>query len=72
MQSLGFKVIFDKATVYQKRNEHNIYQDFLKELICYKNNLNLIKSLYKSPNNIKKFLPGKSYEAFKVYKKLFI
>ena len=72
VQSLGFKVIFDKATVYQKRNEHNIYQDFLKELIGYKNNLNLIKSLYKSPNNIKKFLPEKSYEAFKVYKKLFI
>ena len=72
VQSLGFKVIFDKATVYQKRNEHNIYKDFLKELIGYKNNLSLINSLYKDPNNIKKFLPKESYEAFEIYKKLFV
>ncbi|MDC0216425.1 hypothetical protein OAJ75_04965 [Candidatus Pelagibacter sp.] len=72
VQSLGFKVIFDKPTVYQKRNEHNIYNDFLKELIGYKNNLSLINSLYKNPNNIKKFLPKESYEAFEEYKKLFV
>jgi len=72
VQSLGFKVVYDTATVYQKRNEHNIYKDFEGELIGYKNNLALLKSLKNNPKNIKKFIPKKTYEAFSVYKKLFI
>ena len=72
VQSLGFKVIFDNATVYQKRNYHNIYKDFQGEIIGYNNNLNLINNLAIKSENIKKFLPLKSYKALKIYEKLFI
>ena len=72
VQALGHKVLFDKATVYQKRNYHNNYDDFKKELIGYKNNLNLILSLKNNPQNIKFFLPKKSYQALQLYEKLFI
>lgn len=72
VQSLGFKVVFDNASVYQVRNYHNIYDDFNKEIIGYKNNLNLIFSLKRNSKFIKKFLPKKSYLALKVYEKLFI
>ena len=41
-----------------------------KEYIGYENNLNLIRELKKNPNNIKKFLPKKSWEAFKLYQKI--
>ena len=70
VQSLGYKVIFDKATVYQDRNEHSHYKDFQGEMIGYNNNLNLILSLNKDPNSIKEFLPKRSYLAFKEYLKI--
>ena len=70
VQSLGFRVIFDKATVYQDRNQHSFYRDFQGEIIGYKNNLNLILSLKKNPNLIKNYLPARSYEAFKEYLKI--
>jgi hypothetical protein len=72
VQSLGYKVIFDNATVYQDRNYHNIYDDFKKEIIGYKNNFELIKNLKKNSFYIKRFLPKKSYQALKIYEKLFI
>lgn len=70
VQSLGFKVLFDKSTVYQDRNQHSYYKDFQGEIIGYNNNLNLILSLKKDPHNIKKFLPNRSYQAFKEYLKI--
>jgi len=72
VQSLGYKVIFDNATVYQARNYHNIYDDFKKEIIGYKNNFELITNLKKNSLHIKRFLPSKSYQALKIYEKLFI
>jgi hypothetical protein len=72
VQSLGYKVIFDNATVYQVRNYHNIYDDFKKEIIGYKNNFELITNLKKNAFHIKRFLPSKSYQALKIYEKLFI
>jgi hypothetical protein len=72
VQSLGYKVIFDNATVYQDRNYHNIYDDFKKEIIGYKNNFELIKNLKKNFFYIKRFIPKKSYQALKIYEKLFI
>jgi hypothetical protein len=72
VQSLGYKVVFDNATVYQARNYHNVYDDFKKETIGYKNNFELIVNLKKNSLLIKKFLPNKSYQALKIYEKLFI
>ena len=71
LQGVGAKVIFSGPTVYQKRNVHNTFVDFKKELIGYLNNYKLLENIKKNPNNIKKFLPKRSYEAFLQYKSVF-
>ena len=70
--SLGYKVVYSKPSVYQKRNIHNPIKDMKQEYLGYENNLNLIKSLNKNPKNIINFLPKRSYEAFSVYKKMIL
>lgn len=66
----GNKVVYNKATVYQDRNEHNILTDFSKEIVGYMNNDTLISKLYEDPENIKDFLPENSYLAFQEYMKI--
>lgn len=66
----GNTVVYNKATVFQDRNEHNILNDFSKEVIGYMNNDNLITKLYEDPENIKDFLPENSYLAYKEYMRI--
>ena len=68
--SKKYKVVYANPTVYQKRNYHNFINDFKMEVIGYNNNLNLIESLYKNPENIYNFLPLKSSKAFDEWKKI--
>tara|TARA_E500000178_G_C17024071_1_gene757052 strand:+ start:2524 stop:3444 length:921 start_codon:yes stop_codon:yes gene_type:complete len=70
VEAKGFKVLYNKPSVYQQRNIHDLTKDMKKEYIGYENNLNLIKDLEKNPNNIKKYLPKKSWQAFKLYQKI--
>ena len=65
--SKGFKVAYNKASVFQKRNEHDLTKDMLKEFIGYENNLNLIKDLKKNSNNINHYIPERSRLAFLRY-----
>ena len=58
--SKGYRVVYNNATVFQQRNEHNLIEDMKKEYLGYENNLALVKSLYKNPENIIDFLPEKS------------
>jgi hypothetical protein len=68
--SKGHKVIYNKATVVQERNVHNLLEDMKKEYIGYENNLSLIKDLLENPSNIEKYLPQRTIESWKVYKSL--
>ena len=70
--SKGFKVVYNKASVFQKRNEHDLTKDMLKEFIGYENNLNLIKDLKKNINNINSYIPERSRLAFLRYQTHFI
>jgi hypothetical protein len=70
VEAKGFKVLYNKPSVYQQRNVHDLTKDMKKEYIGYENNLNLIKELKKNPDNIKKFIPKKSWEAFKLYQQI--
>ena len=45
-------------------------KDFKMEIIGYRNNLNLIESLYKNPENIYNFLPLKASRAFDQWKSI--
>ena len=70
VEAKGFKVLYNRPSVYQQRNVHDLTTDMKKEYIGYEHNLNLIRELKKNPNNIQKFLPKKSWDAFKLYQKL--
>ena len=69
--SKGFKVIYNKPSVFQKRNKHDLTKDMIKEFIGYENNLNLIADLKKNSNNIISYIPKKSKLAFLRYKSHF-
>jgi hypothetical protein len=70
--SRGFKVIYNKPSVIQKRNKHDLTKDMVKEFIGYENNLELIKDLKKNINNINNYIPKKARLAFLRYQKHFI
>ena len=70
--SRGFKVIYNKPSVIQKRNKHDLTKDMLKEFIGYENNLKLIKDLKKNINNINNYIPKKARLAFLRYQKHFV
>jgi hypothetical protein len=68
--SKGNKVVYNKATVYQDRNTHNLIEDMKKEYIGYENNLSLVKDLYNDSEKILKYLPEKSIAAWNTYRSL--
>lgn len=68
--SKGYKLLYAEPSVYQNRNTHSLIKDFEKEVLGYMQNKNLIMQLNKNPENIKNFLPRKSYLAFKEWKKI--
>lgn len=70
VQALGFRVVYNRASVFQDRNEHNLIEDLKKEYLGYENNLNLVRSLAEKPNNIENFLPRRSLDAWRVYRDL--
>ncbi len=70
VQALGYKVYYDKASVYQKRNLHDLTVDFEREILGYKNNLSLLNDISKSPDKISNYLPYKSMKAFETYRRL--
>lgn len=69
--SKGFKVIYNKASVYQERNKHDLTKDMSNEIIGYKYNLNLIKDMKKNINSIFSYMPKKSKLAFIRFQKHF-
>ena len=70
VQSKGYKVIYNKPTVYQKRNVHNLIKDFQNEIIGYTKSNLLVEELKLNSKNIFKFLPKKSALAFNEWKKI--
>ncbi len=70
VEAKGFKVLYNKPSVYQQRNIHDLTKDMKKEYIGYEHNLSLLRALKRNPNNIKKFLPKKSWRAFKLYQEI--
>jgi hypothetical protein len=61
----GRFVVYNKASVYQERNPHDLTIDMEQEMIGYKKNIQLINEGYKS------VLPAESSFAYNVYKNQF-
>ncbi len=59
--------IYNKPTVFQERNPHNLAIDLEKELIGYKHSYDLIKDI----GSFERFLPKETLEFYKIYKDIF-
>ncbi len=73
VQSIGFKLRFDKPSVVQVRNKHNLVVDLKNELLGYQSNLAFATQVRKNPEKaLKTFLPARSFKAFCRYRKLMV
>ena len=71
LQAKGYRVVFNKASVYQERNAHDLVRDMRQEYLGYENNLNLVQDLARDPESIAAYLPGRSVWAFELYRRHF-
>jgi hypothetical protein len=60
-------VIYNKATVYQNRNEQDLIKNLENEIIGYKNNKNFLENIEKYSS----FLPEQSKKTIEIYQKYF-
>ena len=67
LQSLGFKVIYNKASVFQDRNVQNLTINMKLEYIGYENTKTMLEELKKDSDNFFKFLPEDALKVFKKY-----
>lgn len=71
VQGLGFKVVYGKASVFQLRNPHDLTRDMKAEYLGYEHNLSIVEKIIDNPEVLRDFVPEKSWEAFKLYRKHF-
>jgi hypothetical protein len=71
LQAKGAKVVYNKASVYQRRNVHDLIRDMRQEYVGYENNLQIVEGLVKEPESILNYLPGRSVWAFELYRRHF-
>ncbi|MCU0641799.1 MAG: hypothetical protein MUC35_06965 [Candidatus Margulisbacteria bacterium] len=71
VQARGARVVFNKASVYQQRNEHDLVVDMKKEYVGYENNLEIVNKLPADPDQLLNYLPAQSQEAFQLYRRHF-
>lgn len=71
VQAKGAKVVFNKPSVYQRRNAHNLVLDMKREYLGYEHNLEIVEKIAKDPEAILSYLPPASWEAFRLYRRRF-
>jgi len=70
-QAKGWKVVYNRPSVYQERHEHDLIADLRREYIGYENNLKLVQALTEDAESINAFLPPRTIEALQLYRKHF-
>ena len=71
VQAKGCRAVWNKASVYQQRNVHDLVRDMRQEYLGYENNLKLVQDLARDPESILAYLPGRSVWAFQLYRRHF-
>jgi hypothetical protein len=71
LQAKGFRAVWNRASVYQQRNVHDLLRDMRQEYLGYENNLKLVKDLARDADSILAYLPGCSAWAFQLYRRHF-
>ena len=72
VEAKGCVVAYNKASVYQARNVHDLVKDMKAEYVGYENNLKIVNELPSNPDAILNYLPERSQLAFKLYQKHFV
>lgn len=68
VQAMGFKVIYGKPSVFQRRNKHSVSLDLENELLGYKHNLEIVQEMSAgSKKAVLERLPLYSRLAFELY-----
>lgn len=67
VQAMGFKVIFERPSVFQDRNVHNLTRDMKAEYLGYEFNLEICENIIKNPDCIKNYIGEQSAAAFELY-----
>lgn len=71
VQALGYQVAYNRASVYQARNEHDLIRDMRDEYIGYENNLKLLMDLANNPESFLAHVPHRTAWAFELYRRHF-
>jgi hypothetical protein len=71
VQAQGFRVVFHRPSVYQRRNEHSVTEDFKKELLGYTETIKIVTAIANHTYDHGTFWPPKSVAAYKAYRQHF-
>ena len=66
----GVRPVFCRASVEQRRNEHDLTRDFSGEIIGYERTLKLLTALAHDPRHLFAQLPGAAVAAFLEYREI--
>lgn len=67
LESLGFQVLYNEATVFQDRNIQDLTKNLTMEFIGYEKTKDLIPKLKENHENFKDFLPEESKKCMDLY-----
>lgn len=70
-QARGFRVVYNRPSVVQHRNVHDLICDMQREYIGYENNLSLVEDISRNPESILTHLPSRTAWAFELYRRHF-
>jgi hypothetical protein len=71
VQAKGLQVVYNRPSVYQQRNKHDLIVDLREEYLGCENNLRLVQSLARDPESLLAFLPARAAWGFRLYRKHF-
>ncbi len=71
LQAMGYSVVFNRASVFQERNPHDLVRDMRQEYLGYEHNLSLVQDLARDAQSILAYLPGRAVWALELYRRHF-
>lgn len=71
LQAKGYRVVWNKASVYQQRHAHDLVRDMQGEYAGYEKNLSIVQDLVRDPESIAAYLPKRAKEALALYRRHF-
>ena len=71
VQAVGYQVVYNRPSVHQARNEHDLLGDMQAEYLGYERNLRLVEDLAAAPESLFAHLPARTVRALELYRRHF-